>query len=161
MMYQGIGEVGRHNPLHALTIVCLSHLGFASICLIRPNLNMIYVTYAPFGNLTPWGFALLLLVVALWFAPRASFWLMLAELTSAFVLFTIAVLLTMGGGLLPTVASGPAVLGCVSLLLFGRTVGGWLGFQEWYLDLMVTPPEFIRRTRLFKKLRRIYGPNDG
>ena len=152
--------IGRYNPLHPLMIITLGHGGFGLVCFLRPSLYVMYKDYSTFGDMTASGVGLLALCLLLIVAPRASFWLMLGELISAAVFFTIGGLLSIGAGLLPT-AMMLFGLGVTSLLLFGRSFGLWLSHQDWYLDLLVRPPKQVIRLRLFRWLQKHFGDRDG
>ncbi|MGY2892466.1 hypothetical protein [Deinococcus sp. UYEF24] len=133
-------------------IIAGSHAAFASICLIRPNLDTIFRAYQPFVNVTAWGVGLGSLAVVLLLAHRASLLLMLAQLVSAMAMFTIAGLLTLGVGLLPT-AAVTAWLGFISIVLFTRSFGEWLDTQDWYWRRRATPPRWLEKKAWFRRLR--------
>ncbi|WP_407572156.1 hypothetical protein [Deinococcus altitudinis] len=137
--------------LYARVIVALCHLGFAGVCLIRPNLEMLFKAYRPFGDIELWGYGLGVLSVLLLVSRRGSLWLMLLQFISAVTLFTIAQLLTSGVGLLPT-AGSITVLGVISLLLVGKTFQYWLPTSRHYARLMQHPPGWARR--MFPELER-------
>lgn len=150
----------RFNLLNPRVITAAGHAAFASICLLRPNLDSLLRAYEPFGNITAWGVGTGFLALILLLSPRASLLLMVAQLLSAVVMFTIGGLLTLGAGLLPTAAT-IVVLGLVSLLLFARTFGHWCETQDWYWDLRARPPEWVKRSRWYKALMRRYGVDRG
>lgn len=160
MIFESGGVVSRYNPIHPLMIITLAHGGFGVICFLRPSLPHILRAYGPFGDLTIWGIGLWLLCICLLLSPRASFWLMISELISAVVFFTIGGLLTAGVGVLPT-ATLIFGLGFTSLMLFHRSFGIWLSFQPWYLDRLIRPPAWLERRRWFQRLRAYFGRDDG
>lgn len=140
-------------------IIAGSHAAFATICLLRPNLDSIFRAYEPFVNMTAWGVGLSALAVVLLLAHRASLLLMIAQLVSAMAMFTIAGLLTLGVGLLPT-AAVTAWLGFISIVLFTRSFGEWLETQEWYWRRRSTPPRWLEKKAWFRRLRdrvELYG----
>jgi len=144
---------GRFNMLNPRNMTALAHLGFGAACLIRPNLDELFKSYAPFGNIVAWGVGMLLLGLILVFAQRGSILLMLGHLLSALCLWTISALLTAGAGLLPasTFAFG---LGFSSMLLFRKTFGdfleGWARYQQWRGQ----PPEWLKKRAWFQRLRK-------
>lgn len=144
---------GRFSLLNPRVMIALAHAGFALVCLLRPNLNILFKAYEPFGNMPAWGIGTGALAVVLFLAPRASPLLMVGQLISAGVLLTIALLLTLGVGLLPT-AVIVAGLSFTSMLLFGRTFGQWCKTQDWYWDLRARPPKWVTRSRWYQALMR-------
>ena len=151
---------GRFNLLNPRNITALAHLGFGAVCLFRPNLDELFRSYAPFGNIPAWGVGMLLLGLVLVLAQRGSLLLMAAHLLSAICLWTIGGLLTAGAGLLPasTFAFG---LGFTSLLLFRKTFAdfleGWPRYQQWREH----PPARIERQRWFQWLKHRAGGDGG
>lgn len=138
--------------LHPRLIIAGCHLAFGLVCLHRPNLERLFIAYRPFGDVEPWGWALLALAGLLVISPARSLVLMLAQLASATVLFAIGLLLSFGAGLLPT--AGMAFwLGAVSLLLFRQTVGEVLDSWLWFQHLQERPPEWLARRSWFQRLQ--------
>jgi len=129
-----------------------SHAAFAFVCLLRPNLDLIFRAYQPFQNVTAWGVGLGALAVVLLMAHRASLLLMIAQLISSCAMFTVAGLLTLGVGIIPT-AAVTAWLGFISIVLFARTFGEWLSEQDWYWDRRARPPQWLERREWFRRLR--------
>ena len=130
--------------LNPRVMIAGSHMFFAVVCLIRPNLELLFKAYRPFGDVEKWGWALLLLALLLVLSRRGSIFLMVAQFISAVALFTIAQLLTSGVGLLPT-AGSLTFLGIVSLLLVGKSFQYWLPTSRHYAHVMANPPAWARR----------------
>lgn len=156
----GRDTFGWFHPLHPRNMIVLAHAGFALGCFNRPNLNELLRAYEPFGNMNVWYVGLWALAAVLLLSPRASLLMMAAQLVSAVVLFTIAGLLTLGVGVLPT-AITLAGLGFSSLLLFRRALGEWLDLQDWWRDARETPPAWLTRRRWFQRLRERHRDRHG
>lgn len=143
--------LSRFSLTHPRMIIAGGHAIFAAVCFLRPNLDILLRAYEPFGNLVAWGIGLAFLALILIFAARASLLLMVAQLLSAAALFTIALLLSLNVGLLPT-ACVMGWMGVVSLLLFRRSLEQWLETQGWFEQLSGHPPRWLKSRRWFQRL---------
>ena len=155
-----LATVGRYSILNPRVATGFAHLLFGGACLNRPNLDELFRSYAPFGDIPAWGVGMMLLGVILLAANRASVMLMIAHFLSAVCLWTIFGLLTIGAGPLPA-SMFAALLGCISIVLFARTFRQFLESSELYQNLQRQPPRWLEQRAWFQRLRERHKDKAG
>lgn len=137
---------GRWDPINPANIITAVLLGWAFSVYHRPYLPTLLPSYVRFDDLMPWaawGWAALLIALALLIAPRGSVWRLTAHGLAALYLAAVASAFAAGVGITSAVTTY-SVLSWVSVVLMARSAVAWQSGRGWWRRLVDDPPRWLR-----------------